>query len=704
MIIESMEIGWLPSPPYIFSKLLDICHNPDSSIADLVDLIGTDAVLTSKLIMAVNSAAFTITQPVNDLKHAVSLIGHDLVKTMVLTSSIQQLFAGLINSRKKVVCNAWLDSLYCAVFAQEMAYALNYERPQDAYLAGILHDFGQIVFDAKYQEQYVEILDSKTEAEIIAKEISNYGVSHAELGACIIEQWTSLSPAIADATRFHHEKEKELKDSDIICQIVAEASQIAWHWSHFGTAEARWHSKLVDDEELERIYIQVQDKVSQTAATFGIPLPDYGGLTQDQLSKDLEKVTIRLGRKIRDASLSSVISSKAIHSIQINSPRNLLLKVAQELQLLFSISDVVLMFPDPENTDFLTLYELGHAQAVSKFPIENNNSKIIRSFIEKTSFWIEPENINDEMTPIADRQIIRRLNHDIAFSLPLGYGNQVIGAVVIGANKSQKGYLANQSNFISGYLKNIAEMWLKFNQVLKKQDFEDDTAKEQEQKDIDKLVHEISNPLSVIGNYIDIIKQNSISDGTENSKEIKILKEELQRIGNIVLNFKDAKTAESQAVFLNDELKMCIPLYVKSISSGKKVQIKWDLDATDIEIQITRDALRQIILNLVKNAVEAQTGDAEIVVSSRHFVNIGGEVFAQFTIADRGRGVDAITRQLLFSPLTSTKKGARRGLGLSVVVEILDSFNGQIRYVENEVGGASFEVSIPLPLRNTLDK
>ena len=106
--------------------------------------------------------------------------------------------------------------------------------------------------------------------------------------------------------------------------------------------------------------------------------------------------------------------------------------------------------------------------------------------------------------------------------------------------------------------------------------------------------------------------------------------------------------------------------------------------------------MRQIILNLVKNAVEAQTDDAAIMISSHHFVNIAGKAFAQFSISDRGKGVDAKTRELLFSPLSSKKEGNDRGLGLSVVAEILNHFGGQIRYMQNEVRGALFEVSIPL--------
>jgi C4-dicarboxylate-specific signal transduction histidine kinase len=175
-----------------------------------------------------------------------------------------------------------------------------------------------------------------------------------------------------------------------------------------------------------------------------------------------------------------------------------------------------------------------------------------------------------------------------------------------------------------------------------------------------------------------------------------ILKDELQRIRNIVLNFKEGRDIEPELVFLNTELEACIPLYVKSFGNDNELQVMWSLDRVDAEISITRDALRQIILNLVKNAVEAQTDDAAIMISSYHFVNIDGRAFAQFSISDRGKGVDAKTRWLLFSPLTSKKEGDDRGLGLSVVAETLKRYDGQIKYMQNEVRGALFEVSIPL--------
>lgn len=698
MIMESMELVRLPSPPQLLSKLLDLCQDPDSSLPELVDLISCDVALSSKLIMAVNSDAFSINQPVNNLEHAVTLLGHELVKTMVLTSSMQQLFAGLIRTQKEFVCNAWLDSLYCAIFARDIAQSLHYENLQDAYLAGLLHDFGQIVFDARFHEQYVDIISAEEEAETIRREEAQFGLGHAELGAGIIEAWPSLSPAIADAVRFHHEDEEQLAGADILCQILAEASQLARQWSRHGKSDGDWRSRLVDDKELKLICFHARDKLAQVAASIGVGLSKSGSLTREVLFQDIEREILRFARKIRDASLIKVINTGDSESSIGDSPRSLLLKVAREMQLLFSVSDIALLMPDEEKFNCLALYEVRHKEPISRFSIEGNKSQIMRSYLERRSLWIEAEPGKTHPASLSDRQIIRRLNHDIAYSLPLGHGNQVIGVIVIGTGAAQKRTLENLSKFISGYLKNIADAWLDSKLAQQQQSFSEKTRKEQGQKDLDKLVHEIGNPLSVIANYIDIIRGNSKSNGKQHDREFNILKEELQRIEHIVIDFKEAKGAESLTVLLNYELEKCIPLYVKSFSNGRDVNIEWKLDAKDAEVQITRDGLRQIVLNLVKNAVEAQHEAVEIQVSSHAYVNFDGAAFAQFTISDQGGGVDSDTRNKLFTPMNSAKEGFSRGLGLSVVADILGDFDGQVKFMENEFGGASFEVLIPLRL------
>ncbi len=697
-LIESLELVRLHSPPHILSKLLDICNNPDGTTEELAEIIRVDAALTSRVTIAINSVSFSIGEPVESMDQGLALLGHDRVKTMVLTLSIQQLFSGLIPSQKEFVCNTWLDSFYCAVFAEDIANTLDYEYPRDAYLAGLLHDFGQMVFDAKHHEQYVDVMSQDSEAEIVKKEVLKFGTSHTELGADIIERWPSLSMTIADAVRFHHEDEEQLRGADILCRILAEASELAWHWSHQGKADSSWSSNLIDATQLTAMYKRVQKRVTQVATTLGIPGTGSGSLTRARLAGYIEKDTIRLARKIRDASLVKVLSCDNSSAVTVDTPRGLLSKIAREMQLLFSIADIALLIPDAENPDYLSFYQVNPVQPVSRFSIDNNNSEIIRGFLDKRSVWIEPERKHDPVAPISDRQIIRRLNHEIALSLPLGHGDQAIGAIIIGVNRHQKTSLDNLSTLISGYLKNVANQWLRHDRELSQQSIEDDLQEELEQRDVDKLVHEISNPLSIIGNYIDIIKGNLKAEGADNNREIEILKEELQRIGDIVLNFRDSKDSVSPAVLLNDELKVCAPLYVKSVSRSKEVEIKWNLDASEAEVNISRDGLRQIVLNLVKNAVEAKGRDAEIMISTHHFVNIDGKAYAQFTIADRGRGIDEITRGLLFAASTSTKRGANRGLGLSVVAEILGNFDGHIKYLETDGGGASFEVLIPLLL------
>ncbi len=73
-LIESLELVRLHSPPHILSKLLDICNNPDGSAGELAEIISIDAALTSRLIMAVNSIAFTISEPIDSMQRAVDLL------------------------------------------------------------------------------------------------------------------------------------------------------------------------------------------------------------------------------------------------------------------------------------------------------------------------------------------------------------------------------------------------------------------------------------------------------------------------------------------------------------------------------------------------------------------------------------------------------------------------------------------------------
>lgn len=698
-IIESVEIGWLPSPPQVFNQLLDICCDPRSSIDDLANLISIDTVLTSKLIMSVNSADFEFSGSVNKLQQAIALVGQDQVKKMVLTSSIQQLFAGLINSRKKSVCDAWVESLYCAIFAHAIAESIDYQAVQDAYLAGLLHHYGKIVLDTRFHDIHVELLKQNSEDDIARSEITRFGISHSELGANIVENWPSLNPSIADAVRFHHQAGEQLKGCDVLCQIVAEASHIAQHWSRYGIADKSWNSELVGSHQLAEIYSKTREEVRQIADRLGISLPG-GKFSQDIFFKDIEKESIKLGRKVRDATLLHVMQSG--ESLQRNdrSPRNLLLNVSRTLQLIFSISDVMLLFAEPGNSHSLTLYELNRVQPTGQFSIDNKDSQLIKSFLENRYLWLESDAAYKEEVTASDRQILGRLNHKVALSIPLASGSQVVGLVIVGVNKIQQSYLSNQLNFVSGYLKNLSRDWINSTELLKHQALQDDVDREWGKREIEKLIHEISNPLSVIGNYIDIIKGNSLQDKNSavNLKEIDILKEELGRIRSIVLDFKDSEISGSEVIGLNEELETCVPLYIKSFNFDEGIQIIWELDSLECKVKISRNALRQVVLNLVKNAIEAQSDTTVITVSSRHIANINGVVYGQFTISDCGEGVDAVTQQQLFSSLSSKKEGAGRGLGLAAAVEIIERYSGQIKYTANEYGGASFEVSIPVQL------
>ena len=164
------------------------------------------------------------------------------------------------------------------------------------------------------------------------------------------------------------------------------------------------------------------------------------------------------------------------------------------MQLLFSIRDIALLVPETEESGYLSFYQVNPLHPVSRFSVDNNDSEVIQGFLDKRKVWVELEGKRDPVAPISDRQIVRRLHHEIALCLPLGQGKRPIGTIVIGVNRAQKQSLDNLSTLISGYLKNVSEQWVGQGRNASQKIIDEELKEELEQRDISKLVHEISNP------------------------------------------------------------------------------------------------------------------------------------------------------------------------------------------------------------------
>jgi signal transduction histidine kinase len=114
-------------------------------------------------------------------------------------------------------------------------------------------------------------------------------------------------------------------------------------------------------------------------------------------------------------------------------------------------------------------------------------------------------------------------------------------------------------------------------------------------------------------------------------------------------------------------------------------------------VEADADMLKQILLNLLKNAVEALPDGGRIEVANRGHVNRDRRLYLELCVSDNGAGLAPEVLANLFSPVRSSKEGAHHGLGLSIVHDLVTRLHGVIG-CRSSKSGTSFEILLPIPL------
>ena len=112
-------------------------------------------------------------------------------------------------------------------------------------------------------------------------------------------------------------------------------------------------------------------------------------------------------------------------------------------------------------------------------------------------------------------------------------------------------------------------------------------------------------------------------------------------------------------------------------------------------IQIDREQIKQVFLNILLNAIEATSENGKITVKTRSFIKPGGEPYIQIEFTDTGCGIPAEHIEEIFNPFFTTKSTGS-GLGLSISHQIIQDHRGYID-VESQLGrGSSFFINLPV--------
>lgn len=200
------RIKTIPSLPDLYLQVVQEMKSPNASVQRVGQIISKDIGMSAKILQLVNSAFFGPRRRVADTTQAASLLGLDVLKSVVLMAQVFSQI-GPVGPKGWSMEALWGHSLLVARCAQAIAHQSKAEKKalDDAFMAGLFHDLGKLVLAANLPDEYAEALAriEAGEADGLDAERQVFGATHAEVGAYLLGLW-GFSDSILEAAAFHH--------------------------------------------------------------------------------------------------------------------------------------------------------------------------------------------------------------------------------------------------------------------------------------------------------------------------------------------------------------------------------------------------------------------------------------------------------------------------------------------------------------------
>lgn len=219
------RFGNLPAMPRVHAQLMKALADPETSLADVAAIVEQDLGITARLLQTVNSGFFSLRREITSTLDAVSFLGANMVKNLVLSMEVFQGFEEGPTGRRLSLAREQRHGLQVANLASRLlSDASDRER---AFVAGLLHDFGKLVLASELPD-YPDDISRAVRDEgrpFHALENERLGAGHAEIGAYLLGLW-GLSYPIMEAVANHHRPERCQTTEMGICTAVSLANHL----------------------------------------------------------------------------------------------------------------------------------------------------------------------------------------------------------------------------------------------------------------------------------------------------------------------------------------------------------------------------------------------------------------------------------------------------------------------------------------------
>lgn len=670
-ILQAIESGRIPSPPQILLRLVHLADDEGASIADLASLVSQDPGLATRLLTVANSPALRRGSELRSLDNCLASLGTRLVRSIATCLSIQNLFDRQPGIAPADLAAFWGHSLMVAELSRKIAVAAACPHPEEAYLAGLLHDIGQLILLSALGEPYARILaEHGDEDALVAIELEQFGTHHGEVGTWLADRW-QLDSSFADGILFHHADAAQIGTAALLPRVVWLAHAMTGKNGVTEQLAALFSGLCPSPADPVVLCQEAEQQTRRIAQALNLPLPEKGecfrlwqaiSLSPPPPAED--EATNELSATIGGMALLQPLQQDLF---ALESDAEVLLSLKESARILFDLGRIAFIFPTADGRS-LSGAGVGDQPAIFRqveISLEAPHSLPAAAAMNRrirSSFDGEGQAVS-----LIDTQLARAFGSQGLLCIPLLSRQQLTGIMVCGFSQAQHQRLIRRLPWLLNFGRIAAIALESLREARTLRQHAEQEAAGHYSRQARRVIHEAGNPLGIIRSYLEILDRK-LPEDVGVRQELEVLREEIDRVASIVgrmSELPDARQPDRQldAGQLVDELLL---LYGETLFQARGIRTETSRPESALPIDCDRDSLKQILLNLWKNASEALGSGQLLRISLTDGVVHDGRSYVQLRLDDTGPGMTEAAMRAIHRPLEAAGS-ATRGMGLSIV-------------------------------------
>jgi putative nucleotidyltransferase with HDIG domain len=751
-----VDVNKLPTLPAVALEAIRLMEGEDSNFSSVADLLRTDQVLASRILHYANSAYVGSRRRISSIPQAITLLGINAVRSIILSATIFDYFSEEFTLRRQSLLNFWLHSLGVGVTAEILARKLGFPAPEEAYLAGLLHDIGKLVCYTQSPEKFAKIWQE-------VEKQGSYGTNamqpleieqqvlqtdHLQTGQLLAEQW-GFPPSLTRAIWLHHqpifdtilpeatELPKLIRFADVLCvthnvgssYMLPEHTYYSHEHFHFALENLlRLHNLTRVD--IEAMMNDVYARVKEVGDILGIWDEDLYHRLIRTANSSLGSLSMSLEKKNRQLSEINRVLDATCEMTRRLRPGVSLLEaagiIAEAACKAFMVERSLCLIRDEGERQYTgQLLASGALQDLRIGITEGEKGEgVARADIETEAIDLlaranlDPDSIGRSASGMIN--VMAGAKFLAAFFVSDNgshlHAEPILGELVVDFADSHEisgaGFALLQRNFESLALaasSAIERLLLETDLTQQTREMAETTRKMEESQrqlfhshrlaTVGRLAagaaHEINNPLTIISLNLQLMERLLDQQDTAALKErLRVVAGQEERIAKIIHDLMSF-ARPTQPKFASSSVAGIVARVLSVLGdriSLTHTQIKNNLAAELPAVMVDPLQIEQVFMNLFINANQAMPKGGEITIEGAPAGN-----HLEIRVSDTGKGIEPKDLNKIFDPFFTTKKeGEGTGLGLAICHSIVEHNGGFLRVQSLVDRGTTFLVNLPL--------